>query len=96
MQYKLTMLCRRGGREFYHVCPSQSIDVRLHNHTNLKVLISHPEYSVISFPDCNVTVFSSGRMLIENLPEDSEDRARAIVSEIIRTMYQSDTMLPHP
>ncbi len=96
MQYKLTMLCRRGGREFYHVCPNKSIGVRLHNHKDLKVLISHPKYSVISFPDCNVTVFSSGRMLIENLPEDSEDRAHAIVREIIRIMYQSGTTMPHP
>jgi|GEM_PF-2012538 len=96
IQYKLTMLCRRGGREFYHVYPDKSIGVLPHNHKDLKVLISHPKYSVISFPDCNVTVFASGRMLIENLPEDSEKRAHAIVREIISVWCQSGNTPTHP
>jgi len=82
-QYKLIKICSRAGKEYYHVYPQEPIGFSSPDFRNLNVKMSHPKFSVISFPDCHVTVFASGRMLIENLPQNAEKRAREIIKEII-------------
>ncbi len=42
------------------------------------------KFVVIAFDDCDVTVFVSGRMLIENIPAGCEQRAHAKVKQIIK------------
>ena len=82
-QYELIKICSRSGKEYYHVYPQEPIGFSSPDFGNMNVINSHAKFSVISFPDCHVTVFASGRMLIENLPADSEKRARKIIKEII-------------
>lgn len=82
-QYSLIKVCHRAGREYYHVYPEKSIGYLPESFKDLKIIISRPKFCVISFDDCDITIFDSGRMLIEDLPEDSEKRAREIVKAII-------------
>ncbi len=89
LEYTLVKVCSRAGIEYYHIYPEKSIGFLPKDYSDLDVHISHPKFSVISFPDCDVTIFASGRMLIENLPEDSEERARAIVRKIMKIWRQS-------
>ena len=95
-KYRLIRLCHRGGVAFYHVYPESEIGYLPQDYGDLKLLVSHPRFSVVSFPDCTVTLFASGRMLIEDLVEDSEGRAHAIIREIISMWRRSDTTPPHP
>ncbi len=88
-EYSLTRVCRRGGKEYYLVCPDRTIGALPKNYGALHVLVSHPKYSVVSFPDCRVTLFASGRMLIEDLAEDSEARAHAVVRDILSIWMHS-------
>jgi hypothetical protein len=81
--YSLVRVCSRDGIEFFHVLPEHPINYLPDSFKDLEVTTSHRMFRIISFPDCKVTVFPSGRMLIENLPSGSEQRARAIVDEII-------------
>ncbi len=82
-KYRLTKICVRTGKEYYHLIPDVAFDIPLKKLSGLDVIITHPKFCVISFPDCDVTVFSSGRMLIEEIPENSETRAREIVNTIL-------------
>jgi len=81
--YSLIKICFRAGRGYYHIYPETQFNLNLEQFQNFKLTTKHPKYAVINFPDCNVTVFSSGRMLIEDLPQDSEKRAKEIVDQII-------------
>jgi N12 class adenine-specific DNA methylase len=81
--YRLIKVCGRAGKEYYHLFPEVSLVFPLSNLNELDVKISRPNFSVIAFSDCDVTVFSSGRMLIEEIPENSEARAREIVDKIL-------------
>jgi len=81
--YRLVKVCGRAGKEYYHLFPEVSLVFPLSNLSELDVKISRPKFCVISFCDCNVTVFSSGRMLIEEIPENSETRVREIVDMIL-------------
>ncbi len=82
-KYRLTKICVRAGKEYYHLFPEVSLVFPLKNLNELDVKISRPKFCVIAFPDCDVTVFSSGRMLIEEIPENSEKRAREVVDIIL-------------
>jgi hypothetical protein len=70
------------------VYPQEPMAFLLQDFGNMNVINSHAKFSVISFPDCHVTVFASGRMLIENLPQNAEKRAREIIKEIISHSHQ--------
>ena len=81
--HQLIKVCSRTGMEYYHVVPEHAIGYFPGDFKDLKIKISNPKFCVISFPDCDVTVFPSGRMLIENLSIGSDERARTIVKEIV-------------
>lgn len=87
-QYELIKICSRAGKEYYHVYPQEPMAFLSQDFGNMNVINSHAKFSVISFPDCHVTVFASGRMLIENLPQNAEKRAREIIKEIISHSHQ--------
>jgi hypothetical protein len=95
-EYSLTRVCRRGGKEYYLVYPDSKIGTLPKNFEGLRVLVSHPKFSVVSFPDCNVTLFASGRMLIEDLVEDSEARAHAVVRQILSIWLKPENTPTHP
>lgn len=82
-EYTFTKVCTRNGVEFYHILPKHSLDYLPRSFKDLKVKIQNAKFCILSFNDCDVTVFPSGRMLIENLPIGSEERARMIVKEIM-------------
>lgn len=82
-RYSLIKVCHRAGREYYHIYPEKSIGYFPKDFKKFTIKITHPEFFVLSFTDCNVTLFKSGRMLVEDLPENSEKRAREIIDEII-------------
>lgn len=82
-EYTLTRICTRSGVEFYHVFPKHPLGYLPREFKGLNIKIQNTKFCVISFPDCDVTVFPSGRMLIENLSLGSEERARTIVKEIV-------------
>jgi hypothetical protein len=86
-KYELIKVCSRKGRSYYHVYPQESIGFLPADFKTLNVKLSQQKFSVISFADCDVTVFASGRMLIENL-EGVEDRAHAIVKQIVDLVRQ--------
>lgn len=81
-EYSLIKVCHRAGREYYHIYPERPIGKFPKNFEKFNVKIRHPEFYVLAFPDCNVTVFKSGRMLVEDLPENSEARVRQVIEEI--------------
>ncbi len=93
--YSLTRVCRRGGKEYYLVNPGSTIGALPKNFGSLHVLVSHPKFSVVSFPDCNVTLFASGRMLIEDLAEDSEARAHTVVQQLLDIWLHPNNTLRH-
>jgi hypothetical protein len=86
--YRLIKVCGRAGKEYYHLFPEVSFSFPLENLNELNVKISRPKFCVIAFQDCEVTVFSSGRMLIEEIAENSEKRAREIIDIILSTCYK--------
>lgn len=81
--YSLIKVCHRAGREYYHIYPEKPIGYFPDDFAEFNIKVSHSEFYVLSFPDCNVTIFKSGRMLVEDLPENSEGRARQVIEEII-------------
>jgi hypothetical protein len=84
--YRLAKICVRAGKEYYHLLPDVPLDIPLNSLNTLEVKIAHPKFCVISFPDCSVTIFASGRMLIEELPENSEKRVPEIVETILSAL----------
>jgi len=83
-QYRLIKVCSCIGKEYFHIFPAHPFNQMPEHWRGLAVKVKHTKFVVIAFDDCDVTVFVSGRMLIENIPEGSEQRARAIVEEIIK------------
>jgi len=70
-RYDLISVCSRAGKEFFHVYPHGDY------HFNLD-----KDFLVSKVGGYYVTVFPSGRMLIESLPEGSINLARTIVEKI--------------
>ena len=74
------------GKEYFHIFPVHPFNQMPEHWRGLTVKVKHTKFVVFSFYDCEVTVFLSGRMLIENVPAGCEQRARAIVEEIIHVL----------
>lgn len=83
-QYRLIKICSLAGKEYIHIFPAQPFDKMPEDWQGLIIKEQHTKFVVIAFDDCDVTVFVSGRMLIENIPTGCEQRAHAIVKKIIR------------
>lgn len=83
-QYRLIKICSLAGKEYFHIFPTQPFDKMPGDWQGLIIKAQHTKFVVISFDDCDVTVFVSGRMLIENIPAGCEQRAHAIVKKIIK------------
>jgi len=81
-QCQIIKVCSRSGFEYFHVQPRKPFRCPPRRWRGLKVKIFTPKYCVVAFADCEVLVFPTGRMLIENLPVGSEDRVKAIVKKI--------------
>lgn len=83
-QYRLIKVSSLAGKEYFHIFPAHPFNQMPEHWQGLTIKDQHTKFVVIAFCDCEVTVFPSGRMLIENIPAGCEQRARAIVEEIIK------------
>ncbi len=81
--FEIFRVCSRGGHEYYHIIPKKELNDFPENVQKLSIAEKKDKYLVLKMPDCKVTLFKGGRMLIEDLPEGSDTRAQAIVEEIM-------------
>ncbi|RKX69950.1 hypothetical protein DRP53_06585 [candidate division WOR-3 bacterium] len=80
--YELVKVCSRGGKEFYHIYPRTPLTRLPDSLARFEIKKRHEKYVVVEVDGYDVTIFTTGRMLIENLPENSEAKAKAIIEKI--------------
>ena len=82
-QFEIFRVCSRAGHEYYHIFPKQKLGDFPEQVNRFRIIEKKEGYIVLDLSDCKVTLFKCGRILIEDLPENSDFRAKEIVEAIM-------------